>query len=301
MLYIEQEATWKSGVISLLLFQVVTFFGLSLCCTHLSDITLAIACNIMHTFFMFYGEPYSFIFTDKKLNSDTLVRLAYAHYLTAFLLLYIGILHAITMHYDWKTDYNFDGLKVELTWWDEVLANEVISYLYALLAIYIIGSFYLFHEPEPLSYEIFMWGDVGAVIDVRFFGVAPHWYFRPFMAWLTVCPFHKLGVFGLLVFFLAIYNQITLARPSNKGKTILQNQTNILLKNSAFFFNKNYAFWIFFLMLMYTTTFLPAGRYYQIVYGNSGMLIAYLYVLMFLSSNFLRGYNTSLKVFLKKF
>lgn len=83
-----------------MLFQVVTFLGLSLCCTHLSDITLAIACNIMHTFFNFKGEPYAFFFTDKKLNSDTIIRIAYAHYLSAFALIYVGIIHAICMHFD---------------------------------------------------------------------------------------------------------------------------------------------------------------------------------------------------------
>ena len=54
----EHEATWKSGVFSFLLFQVVVFFGLVLCCTHLSEITLTIAANIAHTFFFFYGKFY---------------------------------------------------------------------------------------------------------------------------------------------------------------------------------------------------------------------------------------------------
>lgn len=49
----EHEATWKSGVFSFLVLQVVIFFGLVLCCTHLSEITLTIAANIMHTFFFF--------------------------------------------------------------------------------------------------------------------------------------------------------------------------------------------------------------------------------------------------------
>ncbi len=52
----EHEATWKSGVFSFLIFQVVVFLGLVLCCTHLSEITLTIAANIFHTFFMFYGK-----------------------------------------------------------------------------------------------------------------------------------------------------------------------------------------------------------------------------------------------------
>jgi len=41
---------------------------------------------------------------------------------------------------------------------------------------------YLYPEPDALNYELFMWGDVGMQTDVRFFGVAPHWYFRPYMS-----------------------------------------------------------------------------------------------------------------------
>jgi hypothetical protein len=34
------------------------------------------------------------------LNSDTLIRLAYAHYVAAFYLTYIAVIHALDMHYD---------------------------------------------------------------------------------------------------------------------------------------------------------------------------------------------------------
>jgi quinol-cytochrome oxidoreductase complex cytochrome b subunit len=291
VLYIEQETTWKSGILSLLIFQVVTFLGLSLCCTHLSDITLAIACNIMHTFFAFKGKPYAFIFTDKKLNSDTIIRIAYAHYLSAFALLYIGIIHAVCMHYDWKSDYNFDGNKNELIWFDEVLSSELVGYFDFLFIMYLVGL-YLFAEPEPLSYEIFMWGDIGAVNDVRFFGVAPHWYFRPFMAWLTVCPFHKIGVFGLLLFFFLMYNQISINFKNFEFVKTAFGLKKVFEKKLINFVFKVFSkvfFWVFFLNLMYTTTFLPSGRYYQIVYGNTGMLVSYLYVLLFLSSKKLKN------------
>jgi len=49
----EHEAAWKSGVFSFMVFQVVVFLGLVLCCTHLSEITLTIAANIFHIFFFF--------------------------------------------------------------------------------------------------------------------------------------------------------------------------------------------------------------------------------------------------------
>jgi quinol-cytochrome oxidoreductase complex cytochrome b subunit len=94
------EASWKSGVFTFLIFQVVVFFGLSLCATHLSEITLTIAANILHTFFMFKGKAYWWIFTNKELNTDTIIRLAYIHYIIGFYMFYLGVVHSIDMHYD---------------------------------------------------------------------------------------------------------------------------------------------------------------------------------------------------------
>lgn len=53
---------------------------------------------------------------------------------------------------------------------------------FLMVGIITVIFFFMYTEPEALSYEIFMWGDIGMVTDVRFYGVAPHWYFRPFMA-----------------------------------------------------------------------------------------------------------------------
>ena len=113
---LEQEYSWKSGVFSFLIIQVVVFMGLVLCCTHLSEITLTIAANALHTFFAFKGKPYWWFFTDKLLNSDTIIRLAYGHYVLAFYLGFLGLVHGVDMHYDWKTENNFDGIRQELNW-----------------------------------------------------------------------------------------------------------------------------------------------------------------------------------------
>ena len=50
----EQENSWKSGSFSFLVIQGVVFMGLVLCCTHLSEITLTIAANALHTIFFIY-------------------------------------------------------------------------------------------------------------------------------------------------------------------------------------------------------------------------------------------------------
>ena len=111
------------------------------------------------------------------------------------------------------------------------------------------------------------------------------------MAWLTVCPMHIEGIFGLLFFFFAVYHQpsITGYRNNYASYTVViskgsrqQKLINPKHVNPEISFVKQFMFYIFFMALMYTTTFLPAGRYYQRVYGNTGLLVSYFYVLFYL-------------------
>lgn len=104
-----------------------------------------------------------------------------------------------------------------MIWWDEALSNEFSKTIDIILLVGFF-CFFLYTTPEALTYEIFMWGDVGMSTDVRFTGVAPHWYFRPYMAWLIVCPSHRPGLFGLVYFFFAIFYQ-----PNLHGVTELKN------------------------------------------------------------------------------
>jgi hypothetical protein len=60
-----------------------------------------------------------------------------------------------------------------MAYWDEAISNEV-SHAMDVLIIITIVSWFVYVEPEALSYEIFMWGDIGLVTDVRYYGVAPH-------------------------------------------------------------------------------------------------------------------------------
>jgi hypothetical protein len=60
-----------------------------------------------------------------------------------------------------------------MAYWDEAISNEV-SHAMDVLIIITIVAWFVYVEPEALSYEIFMWGDIGLVTDVRYYGVAPH-------------------------------------------------------------------------------------------------------------------------------
>lgn len=182
-----------------------------------------------------------------------------------------------------------------------------------LLLVYMLGA-YLYSEPEPLAYEIFMWGDIGVSTDIRFYGVAPHWYFRPYMAWLIVCPSHRTGLFGLIFFFVILYYQPNLHFNfyKNVGKvesphtvvdenhvnfTQYADQLNVSKNN---YYRATFAyiyqpttlqlelshlctFFVFFGAILYVCTFLPFGRFYNRVGGNVTMLYAYLYIFIYLS------------------
>jgi len=294
----ENESAWKSGVFVFLLFQVVVFLGLVLCCTHLSEITLTIAANILHTFFFFKGKFYWWLFTDKQLNTDTVIRLAYAHYVAALFLTYIALIHGIDMHYDWKNENSFDGIDTEMLWFDEALSNELTNFIKIILIITFI-FFILYSEPEALSYEIFMWGDIGIITDVRYYGVAPHWYFRPFMAWLIACPHHKTGIFGLIFFFFVLFFQ-----PNIHGIKFNKNQNNSIFislfkqNNNLNFFNFytnneknlffNFFYFIFIFCCLYAASFLPYGRFYNRLGGNIGMLLSYIFIFIYLGFPFFR-------------
>ena len=324
---LEQEYSWKTGIFSFLIIQVTIFAGLVLCTTHLSEITLVIAANALHTFFLFIGKPYWWFFTDKLLNTDTMVRLMYLHYVIAFFLLYLGLMHGVDMHYDWKSKGMFSGVKQQLNWWDEALSNELGVLLNFLVILGCICEF-LYSDPEALSYEIFMWGDIGMVTDVRFYGVAPHWYFRPYMAWLIACPYHYIGIFGLVFFFVVLYFQVSLFSSSELENLKYSNQLyslyyqlllfilnysifnifiskqyiekklkNLYLKSFNHWNTINYdislqwflSFGIFLVAILYTLSFLPYGRFYNKIGGNIALLLAYFYIFSFLTFMFLRN------------
>jgi len=211
------------------------------------------------------------------------------------------------MHYDWKTENNYDGVKNELNWWDEVLVNELGKAIEVLTLAGVI-CFFLYTEPEALSYEIFMWGDVGMTTDVRFYGVAPHWYFRPYMAWLIACPYHRVGIFGLVFFFVVIYFQVNIIGVTELGAyrglrsgssyfiwtklsfaRTTTRWTKIYIENSLFYL---IMYSLFIISIACTLTYLPYGRFYNRLGGNFAMLVSYLFVFSYLGFPYFRYSNT---------
>lgn len=172
-----------------------------------------------------------------------------------------------------------------------------------VLILFVFIGAYLFHDNEATSYEFFMWGDIGIVNDIRFYGVAPHWYFRPFMAWLIVCPHHKTGIFGLLFLFVTLMYQpnihgfdendglddltVLLWWPFISKSTLPTEASNCV----SLHMYKQLLYTWFLMCSLYTTSFLPYGRFYNRLGGNIAMLYSYMFVYIYLSSAQLRNPN----------
>lgn len=277
----EQLKAWFSGANLWFFMHVSIFLGLSLCCTHLSDLTLTIAANILYTLTMKVGKFYWVLFTDQTLNVDTVIRLSYLHYVVSLFILMLSFLHAFEMHHDWK-NYNFEsGVHINMSWVFFTLKYEISFLFEYFFAIYTF-SFFFYSINEILSYEIFAWGDVGLNLDVRFVGVAPHWYFRAYMAWLIVCPHHYFGIFGLVYYIVIIYYQ-----PYIKNYYFGENMKNqhMLLNNKSVDLFSRGLNTMMFLSLLYAASILPYGKFYNRLYGNFATLFTFFFIFFYLSSD----------------
>lgn len=124
------------------------------------------------------------------------------------------------------------------------------------------------------------------------------------MAFLLVIPHALIGVFGLALFFMLIYYQISLYNMGESRAYVTGAYKGF--SNSRFF--KNYRtravhvdfdfmyqvrFYTFVMACLYTTTFLPNGKYYLAVGGNDALLLSYGFILLHLSFPMHRGVTAS--------
>jgi hypothetical protein len=115
-----------------------------------------------------------------------------------------------------------------------------------------------------------------------------------------VCPHHKTGIFGLLLFMFLLFHQPTLHGTNEQNNYLKRSVIFLKYKLSKLttyvtaYFNLEVnlfhqtTYFFFIMCMLYTTTFLPYGRFYHRIGGNDGMLGAYIYVLMYLSFSFFR-------------
>ena len=108
---------WILGGYAFVWFHFVVGLGICLSASHLSDLTLTIGANIFWSLVNNIHKTYYFIFTNKHLNIDTLVRLMLLHYFTPWYYLYLVKLHIMFCHEGWDSDSDINTYEDKTNSW----------------------------------------------------------------------------------------------------------------------------------------------------------------------------------------
>lgn len=278
---------WILGGYAFLWFHYVVALGICLSATHLSDLTLTIIANIFWSLFDNLYRTYYIMFTNKHLNVDQMTRFMVLHYFTPWYYLYLIQLHILFCHESWDSDSGEntyeDKSGTYVSWFYDAFLKEIQDAWY-----WIIAASFLFwlHHFSPLTINLFFFEkwNIAEFDEIRFYGVAPHWYFRPYMGILVISPTHYEGLmwvglyFGLLTFLPVLYSFYN-------GHT--NYQPTIVSRNSPL---QTAAFLGFMLSIFCIASILPCGRYYYEPEGGYlgnpwikvSLQYSYLYLLWFI-------------------
>jgi quinol-cytochrome oxidoreductase complex cytochrome b subunit len=282
--YVTAESDgWLLGGYAFLWFHYIVFLGISLSATHLSDLTLTIVANIVWSLFNFIHKTYYIIFTNKHLNVDQLTRLMVLHYFTPWYYLYLVKLHVMFCHESWDSDSGENVYEDKsgsyISWFYDAFMKEIQDGWYWTLYVFI--YFWLHHfTPSTTNYFFFERWNIAELDEIRFYAVAPHWYFRPLMGLLVVSPSQYEGIMWMGLFFVLLACLPIIYNWFNSNNDYLP----IIPMQDSFF--QTTGFLIFMLSLYCTASMLPCGRYYYEpeggYVGNPWVKFSYQYIYIYL-------------------
>jgi len=258
--YITAESDgWILGGYAFFWFHYVVALGICLSASHLSDLTLTIIANIYWSLFDNIYKTYYVVFTNKHLNTDQMTRLMIFHYFTPWYYLYLIQLHILFCHESWDSDSGESTYEDKsgsyISWFYDAFLKEIQDAWYWTIVVFV--YFYLHHfNAGTVNYFFFERWNISEMDEIRFYGVAPHWYFRPLMGVLVISPTHYEGLmwmglfFILLTFLPIIYNWYNVYH---------KHLPNIPMQNSLL---QTFFFILFLMSLICTSSMLPCGRYY---------------------------------------
>jgi len=243
--YVSSESDgWILGGYAFLWFHYVVALGICLSATHLSDLTLTIIANIYWSLFDNIYKTYYVIFTNKHLNTDQLTRTMIFHYLTPWYYLYLIQLHILFCHESWDSDSGENTYEDKsgsyISWFYDAFLKEIQDALYITIFFYFLFSDHHF-DAYTVNFFFFEKWNIAENDEIRFYGVAPHWYFRPLMGILVISPTHYeglmwVGLFFILLTFLPIfYNWFNV----NFKQVAIIPMQNSWLQSFTFFFIHN--------------------------------------------------------------
>ena len=282
--YVTAESDgWLLGGYAFFIFHVIVVFGISLSATHLSDLTLTIVANIVWSVMFFIHKGYYILFTNRHLNTDQLTRFMVLHYFVPWYYLYLVKMHVFFCHESWDSDSGEnvyeDKTGSYISYFYDVILKELQDAWYWTLYVFL--YFWMHHfTPATVNYFFFERWNISELDEIRFYAVAPHWYFRPMMGCLTISPSHYEGLswFGLWLLLLAALPIINnWYNTSHTYLPVIPMQSS-LLQTSGF---------IIFMFSMYTVaSMLPCGRYYYEpeggYVGNPWVKVSFQYLFLYL-------------------
>lgn len=95
---------WITGMYAFLIYHVVVFLGITLSTNHLGDVTVTIAAGIFASLLNHVHKVHYFIFTNKHLNADQLVRFMIFHYVIAYYYVFLVQTHTMYIHESWDSE-----------------------------------------------------------------------------------------------------------------------------------------------------------------------------------------------------
>ena len=282
--YVTAESDgWLIGGYAFFWFHIIVALGISLSATHLSDLTLTIIANIVWSLFNFVHKTYYILFTNKHLNTDQLTRFMMYHYFTPWYYLYLVKLHVMFCHESWDSDSGENTYEDKsgsyISWFYDAFLKELQDAWYWVL--YLFCYFWMHHfVPSTTNYFFFERWNISELDEIRFYGVAPHWYFRPLMGLLIAAPSHYEGLLwmGLWLILLAILPIIYNFYNSNNAYL-----PSVPMQSSTF---QTAGFVLFMLSMYCVTSMLPCGRYYYDpeggYVGNPWVKFSYQYLYIYM-------------------
>jgi len=278
---------WMVGGYAFFWYHYIVFLGICLSATHLSDLTLTIAANIYWSLFKNTHFLYYPIFTNKHLNSDELMRLMIFHYITPWYYIYLVKVHIIFCHEGWdaKSSKNSFESKISsfITWFNDAFHKETHDAIIIVIFSYLYFWCH-FIEISSVKYYFFERWNIAELDDIRFYGVAPHWYFKPFMGLLTIAPTHYEGLMWLVLYFVLL-STLPLIYQLYNINFLKEEMTVIAMKDSQI---QSFFFVMFVYSLFTTASMLPCGRYYYDAeggyFGNTWVKWTYQYIYLYLGN-----------------
>jgi len=250
---------WILGGYAFFWFHYVVGLGICLSASHLSDLTLTIGANIFWSLVNNIHKTYYFIFTNKHLNTDEMVRLMVLHYFTPWYYLYLVKLHVMFCHEGWDSDSDKntfeDKSNTWISWFYDGMLKEFQDSWHLLIWAY---AYFFFHHYDinSTAYYFFERWNISELDEIRYYGVAPHWYFRPLMGILVIAPTHFEGLMWLGLFFVLLaFTPVFYNFYNSSFKDIPSIPMHDSLVQSFFFS-------LFLFSLFTTASILPCGRYY---------------------------------------